>query len=98
LMRWALQSWRRMRLLNRLGGVFAAKIEMDYLPALFSGAVFTIRPSRPFITDTGQTIRLLHAGEAIQRFWLTATALGLALQPNLALICFCNHGIDPKIF
>jgi hypothetical protein len=35
---------------------------------------------------------LLKAGQALQRFWLTATELGLALQPSLAPLCFAYLG------
>ncbi|MGB8275232.1 MAG: hypothetical protein WCF16_08210, partial [Alphaproteobacteria bacterium] len=34
----------------------------------------------------------LRAGEALQRFWLTATRLGLALQPGMAAVIFGFYG------
>jgi hypothetical protein len=37
---------------------------------------------------------LLRAGERLQRFWLTATRHGLALQPGLAPIAFATHAIN----
>ena len=43
-------------------------------------------------------IASLKAGQAIQRFWLTATALGLAIQPNLAPLCFAKYGTDKTVF
>jgi sulfur-carrier protein adenylyltransferase/sulfurtransferase len=35
-------------------------------------------------------------GRGIQRFWLTATRLGLAMQPILATIAFADHA-EPRI-
>src|SRR5262249_25072287 len=35
---------------------------------------------------------LLQAGSRIQRFWLTATKLGLAVQPCLATLAFAHYG------
>ena len=95
LMRWAMQSWPRMRLLNRFGGTLAGALQMDYLPGLFSAAFLTLRctsraPDRASL--------LLESGGAIQRFWLTATALGLAVQPNLAPLCFAKHSMDKTVF
>src|SRR5258705_5121266 len=69
LMRWAMRSWRRMRLLNRLGGVLAAQIQMDYLPGLFSGAFFSVRPSHR--AALVPAVAFLEAGQSIHRFWLT---------------------------
>jgi sulfur-carrier protein adenylyltransferase/sulfurtransferase len=97
-MRWAMQSWPRMQLLNRLGGVLAATIQMDYLPGLCSAAFFTLRTTRRAGTGSDRAGLLLDAGCAIQRFWLTATALGLAIQPNLAPLCFAKHGMDETVF
>ncbi len=37
---------------------------------------------------------LLRAGERLQRFWLTATKLGLAIQPGLAPIAFSTHALS----
>jgi sulfur-carrier protein adenylyltransferase/sulfurtransferase len=98
LMRWAMRSWPRMRLINRLGGVLAATIQLDYLPGLCSAAFFTLRRTRRADTDPDRAILLLRAGQAIQRFWLTARALGLVMQPNLAPLCFAKHGIDKTGF
>src|SRR4029453_7662555 len=35
---------------------------------------------------------LLEAGARIQRFWLTATRLGLVVQPCLATLAFAHYG------
>jgi sulfur-carrier protein adenylyltransferase/sulfurtransferase len=87
-MRWAMQSWPRMRLLNASGGLFSAQVQMDYLPGMCSAAFFTIRMRAPAPEGQSRPPHLLHTGMAIQRFWLTATRLGLAMQPMLAPLCF----------
>ena len=91
LMRWAMRNWSRMKMLNRLGGARSAALEMDYIPILFSAAAFTIRWPAP-AQGARTSEDLLRAGISIQRFWLTATRLGLALQPSLAVLIFAHYG------
>ncbi|HEX5327735.1 MAG TPA: ThiF family adenylyltransferase, partial [Acetobacteraceae bacterium] len=91
LMRWGLESWGRTRLLNRLGARAFAAIEVDYLPGLACGAAFVARwPAEPPAADAVEP--WLRAGAALQRFWLTATQLGLSLQPNFATLAFAWYG------
>ena len=91
--RWGLGSWSRMRKLNR-GGTWSAALQLDYLPALCSSAfaVF-LRPP-----DAGDDKALLAAGQAIQRFWLTAASLGLVMQPTVAPIAFGRYGASDHPF
>jgi hypothetical protein len=91
IMRWAMRDWPRMQLLNRLGGTVLAALEMDYVPILSSAAAFTLR-CHAGVQDERKTVDLLHAGIHIQRFWLTAARLGLALQPTLAMLAFAHYG------
>ncbi len=98
LTRWLMTSWQRMRMLKYMpGGTLLARIEMDLLPGLFCGAHFTIEwedaGSGPVAGDgtASEIVRLLETGAALQRLWLTATRLGLALQPSLAPLCFAHH-------
>jgi molybdopterin/thiamine biosynthesis adenylyltransferase/nitroreductase len=91
IMRWAMQNWGRMHLLNRLGGTVSAALEMDYVPIIFSAAVFTLRfPAAS--QGAREIVDLLEAGTRIQRFWLTAAQLGLAMQPALAVLAFAHYG------
>lgn len=92
LTRWAFARWRRMRLIGRLpGGTALARVEMDLLPGLLCAAHFTIARRDP--PAEGDAVpALLRAGQALQRFWLTATRLGLAMQPGLAPLCFAHYG------
>jgi sulfur-carrier protein adenylyltransferase/sulfurtransferase len=95
LMRLTMRNWRRMRFVNRyLGGSYLARFELDVLPGLCCGAHFAVTSalSPANSMDRRQPSALLRAGAAIQRFWLTATQLGLALQPSLATLCFAHYG------
>ena len=91
--RWAMGSWDRMQALNR-GGTFGASVQLDYLPALRSAAfaLFTVPGGTP------DTRHILQAGTALQRFWLTATQLGLAMQPTIAPIAFGRYGESGQTF
>ena len=91
IMHWAMQHWSRTKLLNRLGGTFTAALQMDYLPGLCSAAFFAIRFSQD-VHGIERTPALLDAGARIQRFWLTATKLGLVVQPCLATLAFAHYG------
>ena len=92
LMRWALARSERTRLLNRLGGPLTAALEMDYLPGLGSAAYFVVRRSSVEGGNPSTATELMEMGCGIQRFWLTAARLGLALQPILATVAFAHYG------
>ncbi len=93
MMRWGLKDWRRIRLMNRLpGGTFMARQQMDYQPGRACAAHFTILARQPIGSGPDRNERLLKAGQAIQRFWLTATELGLAMQPAMAAVIFGFYG------
>jgi len=92
MMRWGMQAWPRMKLLNRFGGVLSAELQLDILPGLASGGFFVMRFREGTPETGGRTTRLLEGGQEIQRFWLTATRLGLAIQPALAVLAFAHYG------
>jgi len=91
-MRWALQEWPRQRLLNRLGGTWAVAAQLDLWPGLASGAFFTMRLAGPDPSPSARVDTMLHAGRSVQRFWLQASRLGLAIQPTLATLAFSHYG------
>ncbi|MCP5214405.1 MAG: ThiF family adenylyltransferase [Pseudomonadales bacterium] len=96
LMKWAMEKWERINFMNNyLGATLTARLQMDVLPGLNCAAHFavTLAPK----TDKSTT-NLLSMGASLQRFWLTATKLGLAIQPGLAPLCFANRSLSPKIF
>lgn len=90
LMRWAMRHWPRMNAMNRLTGTLAAAAQLDVRPALGSAAFFTLAPMER--ESEHRVARLLRLGGAVQRFWLTATRLGLAMQPGLATLIFSHYG------
>ena len=103
IMRWAMRDWGRMDRMNRISGTGAARLQMDYLPGLSSAAYFTMTRKSP-ADDDDVIPSVIRCGQAVQRFWLTATQLGLAMQPSMATVIFAHygrHGIDftadPKI-
>jgi len=86
LMRWLMSGdWKRLDLMNRFaGGTLLARIELDLLPGLACGAHFIICRTAPASSLEAQ----IHAGQALQRFWLAATAAGLVMQPSYATLLF----------
>ena len=85
LMKWALGSWGRVDFLNRyLFGTIAPRVQLDVLPALRCAAHILLRP-RGALANLSDYV---NAGVAMQRLWLTATASGLHLQPEMTPVIF----------
>ena len=96
IMRWGMVSWQRMRRLNALLGTGGAALQLDVLPGLRSAAFFSVRARAG---DRGEPVlAALRDGERLQRFWLTATRLGLGVQPALATVIFADHGAQGTPF
>lgn len=95
LMRWAMHDWSRMRWINRLGGVRSAALQLDWAPALGSAGFFTIA-LQPSVARDAES--LLRVGASLFRFWLTATRLGLAMQPGLAILMCAHYGATDAPF
>ncbi len=92
LMAWFMARWPRLDAGNRyLGATLIPRLEMDILPGLACAAHFAIS-LRTAHDDSGREITLLNTGRALQRLWLTATRMGLVMQPGLAPLCFAAHG------
>ena len=98
LMRWAFRDWRRVEKLNSMpGATLPSMLQMDYLPAMASAALFTIRRTAASDPDLPRAETLLRFGAALQRFWLVAEHRGLVFQPALATAIFAHygrHGLD----
>ena len=95
LMRYVLGSWKRVRFFNRfLAGTLVPRLQMDLLPGLLCAAHFVLLAAR-----RAQTIDdYVAAGRATQRFWLTATSLGLVMQPELTPLIFTRYVRDATAF
>jgi len=95
LMRWVMANWRRVDFFNTyLAGHLVPRIEMDLLPGLFCAAHFAILAHKPPATIDDY----VSAGRAIQRFWLTATSLGLQLQPEMTPLIFSRYVRENRSF
>jgi len=88
LMRWAMGSWERVDFLNSyLAGHLLPRIELDLLPAMRCAGHFVLLRN-----EESQGIEdNVEAGRAVQRFWLTATKLGLQLQPEMTPLIFARY-------
>ena len=87
LMKWAMVSWGRLSTMNRLMGTWAPRLQMDLVPGLRCAAHFVImaRHAPETVEDH------VAAGRAVQRFWLTLTHLGLAMQPEMTPLIFSAY-------
>jgi len=92
IMRWTLAKRQRTEMANRMGSPMFAGLQMDVLPGIFSAAYFAFRLKQRATGQAEEASQLLRVGQAVQRFWLTATKLGLALQPCLATLAFAHYG------
>lgn len=85
LMRTVMQSWGRVEFFNRyLMGTVAPRIQLDFVPALACAAHVLLRPREPLV----ELADYVRAGVAMQRLWLTATSVGLHLQPAMTPVIF----------
>jgi molybdopterin/thiamine biosynthesis adenylyltransferase len=95
IMRWALQSWRRVQFLNRfLAGTWLPRLQMDWRTALGCSAHFVIIAEKPLqgIAD------YIDGGRAMQRFWLEATRQGLQFQPEMTPVIFSRYVAQSRKF
>lgn len=95
LMRWVMASWQRVDFFNTwLAGHLMPRIEMDLLPGMFCAAHFAI-----LAQESPETVDdYVAAGRAAQRFWLTATSLGLQLQPEMTPLIFSRYVREARAF
>ncbi len=92
IMRWAMRDWGRMRRLNTVLGTWTAQLQLDLRPAIASAAFFVVRARETDAAPVAGGEATLRHGMALQRFWLVAEALGLAMQPALATLAFAHYG------
>jgi hypothetical protein len=87
LMKWAMVSWGRLSTMNKLMGTWAPRLQMDLIPGIACAAHFVIKArQQPQTIDD-----YVAAGRAVQRFWLTLTALGLQMQPEMTPLIFSSY-------
>lgn len=87
-MHWAMARWDRVEFLNKwLMGTLAPRIQLDLLPGLRCAAHFALVAPKPLASVDDYVA----AGRAMQRFWLTATSLGLYAQPEMTPVIFTRY-------
>lgn len=87
-MRWILASWPRVQRMNRwFGGTLLPRLQLELIPGLRCAAHFAIVADQ----EPRDAADYLRAGAAAQRFWLTATRLGLQLQPQHTPLMFARY-------
>lgn len=94
LMRGAMTSWERVEQVNRWTGTLMPRIALDYLPGVRCSAQVAL------IADRAPASRAdrVAAGRAVQRLWLTATALNLQMQPQYTPLVFARYARERRRF
>jgi len=88
IMRWAMASWPRMRFMNQyLLGHLMPRIQLDLMPGLACAAHFALLAPKPLLRIDDY----IEAGGVMQRFWLSATRLGLLIQPEMTPVIFTRY-------
>lgn len=88
MMRWALKSWKRVQMMNKyFAGTILPRVQMDLLPGYLCGVHFCIMADHP-CQAVGDYFQV---GGAVQRFWLTATSMGLQFQPEMTPLIFSRY-------
>jgi hypothetical protein len=95
LMRPLMKSWRRVSFFNSyLAGTLLPRIQLDLIPSLAcAGHLAIVAKAPPSTVDD-----FVSAGRAMQRFWLTATQLGLWMQPEMTPLIFSGYVRSRKAF
>lgn len=87
MMKWAMHSWGRMSKMNAVMGTWAPRLQMDLLPGMACAAHFVLKAEKePATIDDWVAV-----GRAVQRFWLTLTARGLYMQPEMTPLIFSRY-------
>jgi len=96
LMQHIMKSWRRVQFFNRfMAGTWMPRIQLDLIPALCCAAHFTISAKKGAPTAIDDYVAI---GRSMQRFWLTATKLGLQLQPEVTPLVFSRYARQRREF
>jgi nitroreductase len=93
-MRRAMTSWERIDRLNRWTGTLAPRIALDFVPGVLCSAQLALIAEREPATLADRVA----AGRAVQRLWLTATTLGLQMQPQYTPLVFARYARERRAF
>lgn len=96
LMRHIMKSWTRVQFFNRfLAGTWMPRIQLDLIPGLACAAHFALYSKHGAPQKLDDYVAI---GRAVQRFWLTATQLGLQLQPEITPLVFARYARENRAF
>jgi nitroreductase len=87
MMKWAMHSWGRMSKMNAVMGTWAPRLQMDLLPGVACAAHFVLKTDQ----EPKDIDAWVEVGRAVQRFWLTLTARGLYMQPEMTPLIFSRY-------
>jgi hypothetical protein len=94
-MRFAMASWHRLDFLNRFaGGTLLPRLALDLLPGVFCSSHFALIAQQ----EPRTILERVRAGRALQRLWLTATRLGLQMQPSYTPLVFARYARSGRHF
>jgi hypothetical protein len=95
LTQWVMRDWKRMHLVNSIpGGTLFSRFQLDFFPSIFCAGHFVLVASnKPETIDD-----FVNAGMAVQRVWLTLTALNLWQQPEMTPLIFSSYVRDGTAF
>lgn len=95
LMAWVMRRWERVEFFNAyLMGTLAPRLQLDLIPALACAAHFRLVAGQlPTVADD-----YIAAGRSLQRVWLTATRLGLMMQPEMTPLIFTRYAREHRTF
>ena len=94
-MRFAMASFERIDFMNRFaGGTLLPRLALDITPGIRCAAHFVVIAKQEPRTMSDR----VRAGRAIQRLWLTATQLGLRMQPSYTPLVFARYAREGRRF
>jgi hypothetical protein len=87
-------SWPRLHRLNRLTGTLLPRLALDFVPGMLCSAYVALLAENPATSLEDRIV----AGRAAQRLWLTATTLGLQMQPQYTPLVFARYAAERRSF
>jgi nitroreductase len=92
-MKWIIKKDSRMKFFNNyLAGTVMPQIQVDIIPGINSAAHFGLIATNSYVDEEPRVEEMLKDGAALQNFWLTLTAEGLAMQPSTGSVVFAYYG------
>jgi nitroreductase len=94
-MRFAMANWDRVDFLNRFaGGTLLPRVALDFVPGVSCASHFALIAQQ----EPRAIVDRVRAGRALQRLWLTATRLGLQMQPSYTPLVFARYARSGRHF